>query len=857
MADRGVNFRSHFQGVNLPLYGVRLPKFEIDNKCKRKHGVSEDINNLDFLRSLANEGFKNLKINKKNPAYKDYAARAKYEIETLEDLGFVDYVLLVWDVINFCKEQDIPTGLGRGSAAGSLILYLIGVTKVDPIKYGLYFERFVSKVRAKKQVVDGITYLDGSLMCDVDLDICYYSRQEVIKYLEEKFLGKTSKIITFNTLSGKLCIKECGKISGSKTEQEMNLVSSMIPKVFGKVVDLEDAYEQVEEFRNWCDENKRPYEVALKLRGLIKNKGVHPSALALSYEDMNESCPTELSSDKDSISSFDMNWSSVSNVKLDLLGLRSVSVIDDVCKQVGVKVEDINLNKKEIYRNLQNLRTPHGLFQIEADTNYRVCQKVKPKTLEELSAVLALARPGALAFVDQYANYSNSGVNESIHPFFDDILESTGGVCLYQEQMMQMAHKVGFTLDEAELLRRIVGKKKRAEVRRWKKKIKDKVKENNLDPEVGNVLWKILEDSANYSFNKSHSISYAALAATTVYLKFKYPQQFFLSLLRMSRHEPDPIKEISKIQREMHSFDIELLPPHITKSLMDFSVEGKNIRFGLLSIKGISDKSIEKLNNFKKDTSTKFEVFEAASEAGLTIGILCALIQAGTFQGFKQSRTKIAYEAQLWNVLTKREKKLCIELTNDFEHDLVKVVKHISSKKDEKSKPLIKESRMETIKRKSKPYREIFKKNNFSESFANWYYENHLLGYTYGKTLRDIFLKDSPNLEPIAQVNGKEKGEDVIFTGTINDKPATRMSKKGNRYFVADVGDETSNVKVMMFGNRIDGCEEQNGSLPKEKNIVVVKGQKQEDDTVFANSITIQTNKIYTRFSELEKDKKV
>ena len=244
------------------------------------------------MRSLANAGFKNLKINKNNPNYKKYAKRAKHELETLKDLGFVDYVLLVWDVINYCKREDIPTGHGRGSAAGSLILFLIGVTKVDPIKYGLYFERFISKIRAKKQVVEGITYLDGSLMCDVDLDICYYNRQEVIKYLEKKFVGKTSKIITFNTLSGKLCIKECGKIAGGKSEQEMNLVSSMILKVFGKVKDLEESYEEVEELREWCDKNKLSYDIALKIRGLIKNKGVHPSALSLSYEDMEVSCPT-------------------------------------------------------------------------------------------------------------------------------------------------------------------------------------------------------------------------------------------------------------------------------------------------------------------------------------------------------------------------------------------------------------------------------------------------------------------------------------------------------------------------------------------------------------------------------------
>ncbi|MBC8395062.1 MAG: hypothetical protein H8E05_00030, partial [Bacteroidetes bacterium] len=206
------NFSENFQDLELNLHGVRLPSFDIPNEEKRKIKISEDVDNYEFLRALCFEGFKKLNLKKNSKEYKDYAERVKYELATLKDLGFIDYVLLVWDVINFCKKNDIPTGAGRGSAAGSIVLYLVGVTGIDPVKYGLYFERFVSKIRAKKKVVDGVTYLDGSLMCDVDLDICYYNRQKVLKYLEDKFSGRTSKILTLNTLSTKLLVKECGKI---------------------------------------------------------------------------------------------------------------------------------------------------------------------------------------------------------------------------------------------------------------------------------------------------------------------------------------------------------------------------------------------------------------------------------------------------------------------------------------------------------------------------------------------------------------------------------------------------------------------------------------------------------------------
>jgi DNA polymerase-3 subunit alpha len=843
-----------FKNLDLPLYGVRLPEFKIDNSYKHELEISEDVSNYEFLRALALKGFKKLNIQKGTEEYKKYIDRAKYELETLQELEFVDYIILVWNVIDYCNKNNIPVGLGRGSAAGSLILYLIGVTQIDPVKYDLYFERFISKIRAKKQIVDGVTYLDGSLMCDVDLDICYYNRQKVLQYLEEQFKGKTSKILTLNTLSGKLLMKECGKIIGEKSEQEMTEVSSLIPKIFGQVKDITTAYDEVPKFKEWCDKNKEIYQIALKLRNLIKNKGVHPSGVLLSYDNLNNSCPTELSGDKESVSSFDMSWVTLFNIKLDILGLRSVSVVDDVCKSIGKKITDIDLNDESIYRNLQDLRNPHGLFQIEAETNFKVCQKVKPKNLEELSGVLALARPGALQFADKYAAHTNFQQSESIHPFFDDILKDTGGVALYQEQLMKMAHKIGFTLDEAEILRRIVGKKKTEEIKAWKKKIEDKIKENKLPKEVGEILWKILEDSANYSFNKSHSIAYAALAAITIYLKFNYPQQFFLSLLKMTRNEPDPIGEISKIQKEMGYFDIKLLKPHIIKSQMDFSIEGSDIRFGLLSIKGISDKSIEKLNGFRNKYSNKFEIFQAGEEADLNIGVLCSLIQAGALTGFKQSRSKIVLEAQLWNILTAKEKKYAISFAEQFDYDLIRIIKHLNTFTDEKNKVIIKSSRLDTIKSKYEPYLKIYNQNSKSESFANWYYEKRLLGYTYEKTLKDIFIEKRENLLSINEIYDEELNSKVAFVGEILDVySGVSKSEKKTKYLRLKIADETGEITTLLFNDKIDNCKTLNGNKnPEEKNIVIVKGIKKED-CIFADLVAIQDHQIYMKLSEIKK----
>jgi DNA polymerase-3 subunit alpha len=845
------DFNSLFSNIKLPLYGVRLPEFNIENRLKKQYGLKEESSNYDFLMQVCRANFKKLNIAKDD--FPKYAERVKYELETIKELGFLDYILLVWTVINYCNENSIPVGLGRGSAAGSLILYLLGVTKVDPIKYELFFERFISKIRAKKQVVDGITYLDGSLMCDVDIDICYYNRPKVIKFLEQLFSGRTAKILTLTTLSGKLLIKECGKIIDEKPESEMNDVSSLIPKTFGQVMDLKEAYGEVADFKNWCDNNPRSYKTALKLRGLIKNKSVHASGMMLSYYPIDQSCPTELTSDKEHVSSYDMNWASIFNVKLDLLGLRSVSIVDRVCRLVGIKVDDINFNDQFIYQQLQDLKTPHGCFQIEADTNFKVCKKVKPRNLEELSGVLALARPGALEFVDQYSNFTNNNQYEGIHEFFDSVLGGSGGVALYQEQLMKMSNKIGFTLDEAEVLRRIVGKKKVEEVKKWKEKIADKIKENNLAPEIGDILWRILENSANYSFNKSHSMSYAALAACTVYLKFKHPKEFFLALLEMTKHEPAPLQEISKIQKELRHFGIKLLGPHILKSETDFAIQGNDIRFGLSSIKGISEKTMDKLKNFKSDQSNKFEVFQAAKEVGISIGVLSALIQAGALDGFSSSRSRVVLEAQLWNVLTDKEKVLSMQYGPEQDYDLLKTVKKLSESKNENGKLLIKETRLETIKKKYDPYLKIYQQNNKSESFANWFYENKLLGYSYDRSLNDIFKGKMPNLINTSEALEASNNQMVYVVGRVMESSEwISKNEKKTRTFKMIVSDEFGSIPVLTFNDKIDLNKSLNSdTLPKEEDVVIVKGVKKQD-CLFGDTISIQTLKIYTKLSEVK-----
>jgi DNA polymerase-3 subunit alpha len=481
--------------------GVKLPEIRVDQKYYDLLGCQSSISNFNFLRKLCFEGVKKRKIDEL-PNKQVYYERLTMELSILKELGFIDYILLNWDVINYCHENKIPVGAGRGSAPGSLVLYCIAVTNIDPIKYDLFFERFVSKSRAKIIESEGEIYLDGSLLADIDNDISYERRNEVIEYINNKYKGKTSKILTMNTLSGKLCVKECGKIVAEMSETEVNIISDSIPKKFGKVLKLKDAFDESEVFKTFALSHKKVYTIANKLEGLNKNTGVHPSGIAISFYNLPDIMPIQKTGEDAIVSGYDMNSVSALTVKFDILGLRTLSVIHDVCSMIGINVDDINVEDPSIYAAMQILKSPKGLFQIEADTNFRVAQKVAPKNLQELSAVVALARPGALDFVDRYADYSRTGEFQSIHPFFDDVLSSTGGLCLYQEQTLQMCKKIGFSLDEAEQLRRIIGKKKVDQMAIWQGKIKDKIIENDLDPIVGDVFWKVASDSANYSFNK-------------------------------------------------------------------------------------------------------------------------------------------------------------------------------------------------------------------------------------------------------------------------------------------------------------------------------------------------------------------
>jgi DNA polymerase-3 subunit alpha len=839
------DFFKDCEPITIKVKGLRLPEIIIPQHYYKKLGIDQATKNDEFLKILCRSGLKDKNL----LGQKEYITRLKYEFSIIDEIGFIDYFLLVWDVINFCKENDIPVGKGRGSAAGSLILYLIGVTGIDPIQNKLIFERFISRARAKSQIIDGIRYIDGDMAPDVDLDICTDRREEVIAYLKEKYSGKFCKLPTIYTLATRQAVKDVSKIFGRFSEDQINLITKMIPVKFGQPSSIEDSIKESESFAQFAKENEDIIDCALTLEDMMRQKGGHASAYLIGHDLFDSYLPCELDGSGEVVCSFDMHYAQKETIKLDLLGLHGVTLVANIEKSLGMKFDDFDPNDPEVYALSQSGDLPYGLFQIGADANFRVFRKVKPQDWEGLSAVIALARPGALAYVDEYCE--NQFNDYFGHTVLQEILSKTHNVPLYQEQALAIAHRVFFfSLEEAELIRRAVGKKKPEEIAKWKEKIYEAGKQHSIREEICDFYWKLLEESANYSFNASHSFSYSYLSALTLYLKYKYPQHFYTECLNMEVNKADSQENIARIQQELSFFGIELLAPDLIKSKENFAIENGGIRYGFSSIKGVSEKSLSALKAFLKTEKTdKFGVFNAAENNKLNIGIVCALIQSGMLSTLSTNREKLVFEAQLWGKLTDKEKMFCLENGKDYDYDLITMVKNIHSWTRIDGKKVAAKTRLETIKKNIEPYKAIYHQNVENKALANYFYETALLGYSYSSTLKGVFKNKRPSILNVMEL--KNAWEKANVEGVFRVSEVKKgVSGRGNKYCKVVFQDETGSFDGMMVGDKYEVYAKKHPD-PVAGDIVFVMGQK-GPEIVWLNSMAIQTHKIFLKLADLK-----
>ena len=839
--------------------GVRLPNFHIDQKWKEEFQLEDDVSHGHFLYVLCIEGLRKRGIDTKHKDYQTYISRMKSELATFSELGFESFLLITWDICDYAKRVGIPLGRGRGSAAGSLVLWLIGVTEIDSIKHGLFFERFLSKTRAKFKVFDGVKHYDGSMLMDIDLDIGHLRRSEIVKYVETKYQSQVSKILTVSRFTTKVLVKEVAKaVIDDFQEKDAKILSDNVVVVHGKVYSLDKNIKEVKDFADFMAAHPKVYRICKKLEGLIKHTGSHASAWCLSSSELTQIIPTQRALDKEfgaiQVTAYDMSDVLDLVIKIDLLGLDAVTLIDETCKKIGGIIPfEIPINCPSIYNALQNFQHSYGCFQISGDCAFRTIQQVKPKNLDQLSDVLALARPGSMAVIPQYVDYVTTGNKQSMHPFFDKVFGTTANLCLYQEQCLNALKEIGFDLESAEQVRRCIGKKKREEMMTWEQKVHDKVREKNLPKEVGEVLWKILDNSADYSFNRAHSFSYASLTSCTVWLKFNHPRAFFLTCLEMAKTTED----LHAIIAECRYFSLEVAGPSLTHSENSFCCKNDKIYFGLASIKSVSSKGLEKLDKFRRNFTNKFEVFMAAKEAGISIGVLANLLYVGCLDEFLiETRSKTVLEACCWNLLTEKEKIECLKRGADFQFNLFKLIKALNETiKTEKGKPVIKDSRRDTLRKKMADYLEIYRNNSKHEDFTVFEMESRLLGFSYSQTLQNVYKKLEPNLEEIEVVKSYGPKENVIFVGKVKFAAEGLTKKAGMPYFRCVVADHTTEITCFLYENdRYPGIsqhKELNGRLAQEGDVVVVRGQRSGDDIVNANNIAVQEVKVFAKASEL------
>jgi DNA polymerase-3 subunit alpha len=574
---------SNLCNFEFELKKTKLPHFPLPE------GKSAD----DFLKELCYQRLES-RYPKKS---KEVIDRLEHELSAIKQTGFASYFLIVQDFVNWAKENRIIVGPGRGSVAGSLAAYVLGITNIDPLKYHLLFERFLNLERA------------GGLP-DIDLDFTDRRRNEVIRYVAQKYgQEKVAQIITFGTMAARAVVRDVGRVLAYPYSY-CDSIAKMIP--FG--LTLEQTLSKVEEFRKIYLEDPKATKLvdfAKKLEGVARHASTHACGVVISPQALDNYVPLQhpTQDDQTIVTQYEMNSiEDLGLLKMDFLGLKNLTIIEDTLSRVYVvqgkkiNIENIPLDDKAAFKLVQNGETI-GVFQLESEGMRRYLKQLKPTELEDIIVMVALYRPGPMQLIPDYILGKNKkkGV-EYLHPKLEKILESTYGILVYQEQVMRIAQDLaGFTLSEADILRKAIGKKIRKLMMAQKEKFIEGCKKNEIEEEISQKIWYWIEPFASYSFNRSHAAAYALIAYQTAFLKAHFPVEFMASLLTSEKVD---VERIGFLIEECKKMRVEVLPPDINESLQNFTVVPgeKKIRFGLTAIKNVGSNVVELIVKERKTT---------------------------------------------------------------------------------------------------------------------------------------------------------------------------------------------------------------------------------------------------------------
>ena len=612
--------------MSLDVSGLHLPNFP----------VPKGFDSASYFAQVAREGLKKrlaamapiFAAGRKKHEPQAYQDRLEREIEIIKGMGFPGYFLVVWDFIKYAKDSGIPVGPGRGSAAGSLVAYAMEITDVDPLEYDLLFERFLNPERIS--------------MPDIDVDFCMNHRGRVIDYVRNKY-GKenVAQIITFGTMAAKSVVRDVGRVLGLPYAL-VDKVAKTIPA--GPEVSLPAAAKDspaLAEFIKNDKEVAQIIEIGSRLEGLSRHAGMHAAGVVITPEPVTNYVPLYLTNRDEIVTQYDMRVvEKMGLLKMDFLGLRTLTVIDDAIRSVeaesGEKIDiaALPLDEPEVFRLFQEGRTK-GVFQFESGGMVDLLRKARPTKFEDLAALNALYRPGALdaGMVDEYVRRKN-GTSKAKYlvPAMKEILEETYGVIVYQEQVMQIAQSVaGYSLGQADLLRKAMGKKDAAIMAAERDKFVTGAVAQGYDKRKANEIFDYIEPFARYGFNKSHSVAYALVAYQTAWLKVHHPRHFMAALMTS---EMDKTENVVKFIHETTGMGITVLPPDINESNYSFTVVGKNIRFGLGAVKGVGESAIESILDARRRVGRFTTLLAFCEEVDLRAcnkKVLEALIKSGSF----------------------------------------------------------------------------------------------------------------------------------------------------------------------------------------------------------------------------------
>ncbi len=570
----------------------------------------------------------------------DLLERLDYELGVIREAGYSGYFLIVRDFIQAARENKIPVGPGRGSVAGSLVAYCLGITDVDPIHYGLIFERFLN--------------LERVTMPDIDIDFCYERRGEVIKYVREKYGDdNVAQIITFGRMLARAVVRDVGRVLNIPLS-EVDRIAKLIPNQPGANMNLETAVKEIKELNELVGSNesyKRLMKIARTLEGMPRHASVHAAGVVIAPEEIVKYAPLYTTSGKDVTTQYEMKSAEqIGLLKMDFLGLKTVTVIYETLESVTTSgkeccsIENIPLDDKEVFRLLGEGRTS-GVFQFEGNVPTDVLKRMKPTRFEDLIAVNALIRPGALksGMTDEYILRKKGEKEvEYPHPSLDKILTDTFGVILYQEQVMQIANEMaGFSMGKADMLRSAMGKKKKKEMSKLRKDFMQGAGENGVSREDAKSVWDLMYYFSGYGFNKSHSAAYSLLSYYTAFFKANFPCEYMAALLSSEMGNTDKVVHYLGECREM---GIKVLPPDVNESGFRFTVVDDGIRFGLGAVKNVGRGAIESIIEARKEKGSFKTVYDFLESINLRLNnkrVVESLIMAGALDSLEGHRAQL------------------------------------------------------------------------------------------------------------------------------------------------------------------------------------------------------------------------